>query len=65
MNLENIVLDEINKINKKLDYLFDDFSKGLLVRIDYSLEAQRLVETKRPLELALIKYKPEVYGEKK
>ena len=65
MKLESIVLDEINKINKKLDHLFDDFSNGLLEGVEYSLEAQRLVEVKRPLERVIIKYKPEVYGEKK
>ena len=63
MSLENIVLGEIDKIDKKIEYLFLEFQDGGLDISDYSSEAQRLVELKRPLERVLLKYKPEVYGE--
>ena len=65
MNLENIVLDEISRIDNKLEYLFLEFQDGSLSNSEYHSEAQRWVEVKRPLERVLMKYKPEVYGEKK
>lgn len=63
--LEDIILDEISKIDKQLDYLFEDYQEGIIEAKVYTEACHRLVEIKRPLERCLIRYDCNKYGDQR